>query len=600
MNPSNGADSRRRKTTSYRRHTHRPPSSPLQHWKLHNDKSTGASEASARKLAAGLWQLRFSEVSWGTELNSGSDDHLRAHLELESSLGCSKLGLERATKWDACCWNESDEICGVYMKDCRVNTVSMVSAVNDELMKARLSIRELEAKRRSFRKKVKHFLRKFEEERVLQKCRERQRDRAVIKELMKELSRERRSRQRMENLSTNLVSRLANAKLSADQFMKTYEEEKLNRRFMEQVCSELAEHIGENKAELRALKRESMKIIDELEEERRMLQMTEAWREERVQMKLIDAKLALEDKYHQVNKLITDVETFLRSRFATLDMPDLRKAELILQEVKSLNIQDIEEFTYVALKSDDIFSTFEEFRPYEGKGREIKPCICHSASSHDSKFHPASPDNNRFNKNPLPSYSNCLNGYSSGVQESARGWANGSDGEDQGSCHSLGGHNSSIVRVSQCRHVSRSGSECNDNAGQSSPDTEIIEVCSVSEQQSEQKLSSMSKLWRSCPTNGEVLKIILDEDKSRLSNGVTSCLQRNADSRLTEHETRHRDSNEHLFPLDTANPHITQGMKGRIEWPRAIQKNGSNAKLLEAKIESQRSQLRHVFKQRFR
>ncbi|KAL6207115.1 hypothetical protein ACLB2K_024360 [Fragaria x ananassa] len=599
MNHSSGADSRRRKTTSYRRQAHRSPSSPLQHWKLDDNKATGGSEATARKLAAGLWQLRFSEISRRKELNSGSDDHSRAHLELESSLTCPKLGLERATKWDHCCSNESDDIHGLYVKDCRVNTVSVVSSLSDELIQARLCIRELEVKQKSLRKKVKHFLRKFEEERVSWKHGDRDRDGAVIKDLMRELSRERRSRQQMENLGTNLISRLAKAKLSADHFMKTYEEEKKNRRTMEQVCSELAEYIRENKAERKALKRESMKVVDELDEERKMLQMAEAWREERVQMKLIDAKLALEDKYHQVNKLITDIETFLRSRFTTLDMPDLRKAELILQEVKSLNIQDLEEFCNVSLKSDDIISTFEAFQPYEGTRREIKPFICHSTSSDGSELHPVSPDNNRFNINPLPSYSNGLNGYSSGVQVSARGWANGSHGEDQGSSHCLRWRNSSIVRDRECRHGSRNVGECKDSAGQSSPDTEIIEVCSVLEQQSEQKPPSMSELWRSCPDNGEVFKILLDEDKRRLSSGVTSCLRRNADSRLTEHETRHRNSNELLLPPGIANPHITRGMQGRIQWPRAGQKNSSNAKVLEAKIESQRSQLRHVFKQRF-
>ncbi|KAL6197623.1 hypothetical protein ACLB2K_033229 [Fragaria x ananassa] len=588
MNHSSGADSRRRKTTSYRRQAHRSPSSPLQHWKLNDIKATGGSEATARKLAAGLWQLRFSEISRRKELNSGSDDHFRAHLELESSLTCPKLGLERATKWDHCCSNESDDIRGLYVKDCRVTTVSMVSSLSNELIQARLCIRELEVKQKSFRKKVEHFLRKFEEERVSWKHGDHDRDGAVIKDLMRELSRERRSRQQMENLSTNLVSRLAKAKLSTDHFMKTYEEEKKNRRSMEQVCSELAEYVRENKAELKALKRESMKVVDELDEERKMLQMAKAWREERVQMKMIDAKLALEDKYHQVNKLITDIETFLRSRFTTLDMPDLRKAELILQEVKSLNIQDFEEFCNVSLKSDDIISTFEAFQPYEGTQREIKSFIFHSASSDGSELHPVSPDNNRFNIIP-----------SSGVQVSARGWANGSHGEDQGSSHSLRWRNSSIVRVSECRHGSRNVGECKDSAGQSSPDTETIEVCSVLEQQSEQKPPSMSELWRSCPNNGEVFKILLDEDKRRLLSGVTSCLRRNADSRLTEHETRRRNSNEHLLPPNIANPHITRGMQGRIQWPRAGQKNSSNAKVLEAKIESQRSLLRHVFKQRF-
>lgn len=91
----------------------------------------------------------------------------------------------------------------------------MVSTLNDELIQASLCIRELEAKRKSFKKKVTHLLRKLEEERILSKCRERQKDHEVIEDLMKELGRERRSRQRIKNLNTNLVSRLANAKLSA-------------------------------------------------------------------------------------------------------------------------------------------------------------------------------------------------------------------------------------------------------------------------------------------------------------------------------------------------------------------------------------------------
>ncbi|KAK9906984.1 hypothetical protein M0R45_002538 [Rubus argutus] len=386
MNQSSAAVSPRRKTTSYRRQNDRPQSTPFQHWKFHDNKPTGGFEASARKLAAGLWQLRFREISWGQELNSGPDDHSQPRFELESSIPCPKFVLERATKWDHCCSKASEQFYPFYLKNCQVTTVSMVSTLNDELMQARLCIRELQAKRKSFKKKVKHLLGKLEEERILRKCRERQKDQGVIEYLMKELGRERRSRQRIKNLNTSLVS---------------------------------------------------------------------------------------------------------RSRFATLDMLDLRKAELILQEVKSLNIQEIGEFSYVPSKSDDIFSTFEELRPYEGLG--------------------------------------------------------------------------------QCRHVSRSGSECNDNAGQSSPDTEIIEVCSVSEHQPKQKPSYMSKLWRSCPTNGEFYKT----PRFRWTFIPTGY------SEFTHHS---RDERVHCM----APSHVKEV------------KNGSNAKLLEAKIESQRSQLRHVLKQMFR
>ncbi|KAL6282061.1 hypothetical protein ACE6H2_012996 [Prunus campanulata] len=375
--------------------------------------------------------------------------------------------------------------------------------MNAELTEARLCILALEAKRQSLKKKVKHFLRKLEEERIYWKSRAQQKNRA-LDELKEELGRERKSRQQMENLNTNLINLLA---------------EKKSRKLMQEISNELAEQIGEDKAEVEALKRESKKIIAEMEEERKMFQIAEVWREERVQMKLIDAKLALEDKYCQLNKLITDVETFLRSRFGTLDMME-----------------------------------------------------------------------SGFNHTHLLKQLNCHNDYNSCLQKGARG-----------SCDSLEGGNPAIDRVGQGKTVSRSFSDGNDNAVQCSPDREISEVCAASEKQLKRKTSSASKLWGSCPSNGEFYKIGFDEGEGRLSNGMTSRWGENSNKGLFEHDTTHRDSAGQRIPTDTVNPHITRGMKGSsIEWPRAIQKNGSKVKILDAKIESQKSQLRHVLKQRAR
>ncbi|KAG2256859.1 hypothetical protein Bca4012_093944 [Brassica carinata] len=55
---------------------------------------------------------------------------------------------------------------------------------------------------------------------------------------------------------------------------------------LEKVCEELVTRIDELKAETR-------RIWDEMEEERRMLQMAEMWREEKVRVRLRDAKLSL-------------------------------------------------------------------------------------------------------------------------------------------------------------------------------------------------------------------------------------------------------------------------------------------------------------------
>ena len=108
--------------------------------------------------------------------------------------------------------------------------------------------------------------------------------------------------------------------------MQDYDKKRKARELIEEVCDELAKEIGEDKAKVEALKRESMKLREELEDERKMLQMAEVWCEERVQVKLVDARVALENKYSQMNKLVAELETFLRSSSATPDVKEMREA----------------------------------------------------------------------------------------------------------------------------------------------------------------------------------------------------------------------------------------------------------------------------------
>ena len=46
--------------------------------------------------------------------------------------------------------------------------------------------------------------------------------------------------------------------------MQDYDKERKARELIEEVCDELAKEIGEDKAEVEALKRESMKLWEEL------------------------------------------------------------------------------------------------------------------------------------------------------------------------------------------------------------------------------------------------------------------------------------------------------------------------------------------------
>ncbi|KAF5728404.1 hypothetical protein HS088_TW21G00551 [Tripterygium wilfordii] len=636
------------------------PETPLLKWKTEDKKKTPAVEdeelegdrrgrrrsakvVSARKLAAGLWRMQLPET-----VASGGGDRSRDRLEIQPSsshvgvsfisrqsgkayeedpkdpllspcsISSGKNGflyklepafqfsnplMEGATKWDPVSLETTDEVCQIYgqMKrlDQQVSAVSVVSALEAELEQSRARIQELETERRSSKKKLEQFLRKVSEERSAWRSREHEKIRAFIDDMKSDLSREKRSRHRFEIVNSKLVNELADAKISAKRYMQDFEKERKARELIEEVCDELAKEIGEDKAEFEALKRESMKFREEVDEERKMLQIAEVWREERVQMKLVDAKVALEQRYSQMNKLVADLETFLRSRNAILDVKEMQEAELLRQAAASINVQDIQEFTYEPPNPDDIFSVFEDFNFCEQNEREIEASAACSPASHASKIHTVSPEVNVVNKDGIQKYSNAYNDPDEEIEEDESGWETVSHLEDQGSSYSPEGIAMSVNKNHRNSNVSGSGTEREENGCGETPITEISEVCSMPTKQLK-KVSSIASLWRSCPINGENYKIITVEGiNGRISNGRKSSVGIvSPDQGSSNGGVSPPDLVGHWSSPDSGNPHIARGMKGCIEWPRGAQKNSLKAKLLEARMGSQKVQLRHVLKQK--
>lgn len=99
--------------------------------------------------------------------------------------------------------------------------------------------------------------------------------RAQIMELNAELEYERKARKKLESSNKRMTKELL--------------EERRGREAVERLCAELAKEISSGKAEICRMKRD-------MEEERKMLRMSEVLREERVQMKLAEAKILFEEK----------------------------------------------------------------------------------------------------------------------------------------------------------------------------------------------------------------------------------------------------------------------------------------------------------------
>ncbi|KAL3499147.1 hypothetical protein ACH5RR_038240 [Cinchona calisaya] len=113
-----------------------------------------------------------------------------------------------------------------------------------------------------------------------------------ITELKTELEQERKARKKAEYMTNRLVRELS--------------ELKKGRESLERLCEDLAKEVSSHKAEMNRMHKE-------MEEERKMLRMAEVLREERLQMKLADAKLLLEEKLSEL-EATTKTKQMLRQQ----------------------------------------------------------------------------------------------------------------------------------------------------------------------------------------------------------------------------------------------------------------------------------------------
>ncbi|KAG6502758.1 uncharacterized protein LOC121984078 [Zingiber officinale] len=611
------------------------PSTPLVRWQLHDAagmapelavlERTGECGAagvfSARKLAAALWHLHVVEVvdgrlggsgpRLGFEPNSRQLHSLKVashdRTDLHASISYEHVGptspsvnvtlrtleessthlgyaLEKATKWD-------DEFVRSTMavhqnhgqlkvfKD-RRKTASAISFLQAELEQAHYCINRLENEKQTTKKKVDHIMRKLVEEKASWKSKEHHKVRNAIESIKYDRDRERKRHKRIEIMNSELVNELAQAKLSANQHLQDYEKERKAREHIEEVCEELVKQMGDDKVEIETLTKESMKIREELEEERRMLQMAEVWREERVHLKLVDAKITLEEKHAELNKLQADLDTFLRMHSGTnADVSVLKEAEMLRDAVSLMKFNAVEFHYQPPPSSGDIFSVFEELQPgEETNAKGIEQCSGYKpASTHACNTHSASPDTDIFLEDPM-------NIYASGTLDGDKDTENDrleimSYGEGQGSCTSPGS-DPSANGIHEESHASASGSS---------------EVCSRTTRQSRNKMLSIGKLWRSSFVSNSNNKKTQVETNRKILNArmLNATLSPDMDSGEVDPSS---PSVGMQRSCDSTNSCISRGMQGCSDLPGETKDHSLKKKLLEARVKSPRFQLRHVLK----
>lgn len=142
--------------------------------------------------------------------------------------------------------------------------------------------------------------------------------RAQIIELRTELEYERKARKKLESINKRMAKELA--------------DEQRGREAVERVCAQLAKEISSDKAEISKMKRD-------MEEERKMMRMSEVLREERVQMKLAEAKIVFEEKLLEleVSKRIQREQSFVEVNSKAVGSFSGKFRQLVLGEKSSCN-----------------------------------------------------------------------------------------------------------------------------------------------------------------------------------------------------------------------------------------------------------------------
>ncbi|GAU20008.1 hypothetical protein TSUD_273430 [Trifolium subterraneum] len=316
---------------------------------------------SARKLAATLWEINdmhHSSVKKEFEAEQMRSCKERSIRSREKAVSLSRSGLLRPLMSDPCNSPLSERMKGFESdgyrrtKNCSKNvvggksrlkearsglstskkllkvlnqmchrekqssTMALVLALGSEVERVCGLIDKLiqEERSNSNQDDIEDVVKRFVEEKAAWKRREKEKIHDAVKIVAEELMVEKKLRKQTERLNKKIAIEMATIKASHMEVCKELEREKRAKEILEQICDELARGIGEDKAQVEEMKKESVKVLEEVEKEREMLQLADILREERVQMKLSEAKYQFEEKNDFLEKLRNELENFIKTR----------------------------------------------------------------------------------------------------------------------------------------------------------------------------------------------------------------------------------------------------------------------------------------------
>ncbi|OIT07392.1 PREDICTED: uncharacterized protein At5g41620-like [Nicotiana attenuata] len=204
------------------------------------------------------------------------------------------------------------------LEEKHVSNMSLVKALRKELDHSQRRVKELQEEKKRDREEIDDLMMLVAEYRIGRKNNKHNRTEDAVKTLTVELHDERKLRKHSENLHRKLARELAEVKSSFSNALKELEREREARIMLEELCDEFATGTKEYEQEVRFLK-SKLKKDHTLTEEKDglIIHICEAWLDERMQMKQAQSRHGLAEKKTTVDKLRSEIQTFLKARHSS-------------------------------------------------------------------------------------------------------------------------------------------------------------------------------------------------------------------------------------------------------------------------------------------
>ncbi|XP_061998567.1 uncharacterized protein At5g41620-like [Rosa rugosa] len=192
------------------------------------------------------------------------------------------------------------------LEEQHASNISLVNALKMELHHSHAIIKELVHEKQWDRQEMDDLMKQVSDQ---------SRNKAAVQLVSDELEGERKLRKHSESLHRKLARELSEVKSAFSNALRELERESKARILLENLCDEFSKGIREYEQEVRSLKHNPEKDQSGLaSSERLILHISEAWLDERMQMKIAEAQNNLGEKNTIVDKLGFDIETFLQAK----------------------------------------------------------------------------------------------------------------------------------------------------------------------------------------------------------------------------------------------------------------------------------------------